>query len=183
MRLALYNRAGYTPGASFVKQILWWFFGAPICRCSLLPSSRVRSFLLRLFGAKIGADVVIKPGVRVKYPWNLSVGDHSWIGEGVWLDNLAPIAIGANSCISQDAYLCTGSHNWSEASFDLIVKPIEIGEQVWIAARSAVGPGVHVAEGVVLTLGSVAVTDLAPWGIYQGNPAQRLKDRRENPAG
>ena len=109
-----------------------------------------------------GRGVVVKPGARIKFPWRLSIGDHSWIGEDAWIDNLAPVAIGADCCLSQGAYLCTGSHDWSRPSFDLLTKPIVVHDGAWIAARAVVGPGVTVGEGAVLCLGSTATRDLTP---------------------
>ena len=144
---------------------------------SWLPGSAHRKLLLRMFGARIGDGVVVKPGLRVKFPWKLQVGNQTWIGEDVWIDNLAPVSIGANCCLSQDAYLCTGSHDWSSATFDLIVRPIEIGDGAWIAARCSIGPGVTVGEGAVLGLGSVATRDLLPWTIYTGAPAAFHRER------
>ena len=89
-----------------------------------LPGSRWRVWLLRLFGSRVGRGVAIKPRVRVKFPWKLSVGDHSWIGECAWIDNLCDVAIGSNCCVSQGAYLCTGNHDWSDPAFALITKPV-----------------------------------------------------------
>jgi putative colanic acid biosynthesis acetyltransferase WcaF len=122
--------------------------------------------------------VDIKPGVRIKFPWRLKIGDHSWIGEDVWIDNLAEVSIGSHCCISQGAYLCTGSHDWTKSSFDLIIRSIHLGDRSWIAARCVVGPGVRAGEGSVLALGSVATEDLAPWSIYTGSPATLTKTRR-----
>lgn len=130
-----------------------------------------------MFGAKIGRSVVVKPGVKVKFPWRLEIGDHSWIGEDAWIDNLAQVSIGSNACISQGAYLCTGSHDWSSATFDLIVKPITIGDGAWVAAKSIVGPGVTVGEGAVLGLGSTTSKDLEPWCVYAGAPAEFIRRR------
>ena len=132
---------------------------------------------MRLFGARIGNGVDIKPRVRIKFPWKLTVGDDSWIGEGVWIDNLADVKIGSHCCISQAAYLCTGSHDWSKPGFDLITASIDIKDGSWICARSIVGPGVATGEGSVLALGSVATRDLAPWSVYSGVPAVRIKTR------
>jgi len=140
-----------------------------------IPSLKCK--LLRQFGAKVGNNVDFKPGVRTTFPWRLEIGDYSWIGEGVWIDNLAPVTIGSHCCISQGAYLCTGSHNWSSKGFDLILKPIVIMDDAWLAAKSIVGPGVTVGEGAVLALGSVATGDLKAGWIYQGNPASPLRER------
>jgi len=104
-------------------------------------------------------------------------GAHSWIGEDVWIDNLAEVTIGSQCCISQGAYLCTGSHDWTRQTFDLITRPIHVADQAWIAARSIIGPGVSVGEGSVLSLGSVATKNLAPWTIYAGTPAAIVKTR------
>ena len=138
---------------------------------SFIPGSLHRRLLLRLFGARIGTGVVIKPGVRVKFPWRLEIGEHSWIGEGVWIDNLAEVKIGAHCCLSQEAYLCTGSHDWSRTTFDLVTAPILIEEGAWIAARAVVAPGVVVGEGAVLGLASLASKSLEARGIYRGVPA------------
>ncbi len=135
-----------------------------------LPGSRWRVLLLRLFGAQIGCVVVIKPGVRVKFPWRLAVGDYSWIGEDVWIDNLAQVNIGAHCCISQGAFLCTGSHDWRDPTFSLITQPIQIEDGAWVAAQAIVAPGVNIGMGAVLGLGSVATSNLEGGWIYLGCP-------------
>jgi acetyltransferase-like isoleucine patch superfamily enzyme len=122
-------------------------------------------------------EPVSGPRSIVKFPWRLEVGDHSWLGEKVWIDNLEKVSIGANCCISQGAYLCTGSHDWSRSTFDLITAPIRIDEGAWIAACSKIAPGVTVGEGAVLGLGSVANEDLQPWTIYLGVPAVCVRAR------
>jgi len=134
--------------------------------------------MLKLFGAKVGKSVVIKPGVKVKFPWRFEIGDFSWIGEGVWIDNLDYVKIGHNACLSQGVYLCTGSHRWDMVEFDLLTRPIVIEDSVWVAAKCNVGPGVTIGEGAVLSFASTAVHDLRPWGIYGGNPAMWMKDRK-----
>ena len=110
-------------------------------------------------------------------PWRLEVGDHTWIGEGVWIDNLAEVRIGAHCCLSQGVYLCTGSHDWSKSTFDLITMPISIHDGAWICAQATIGPGVTVFEGAILGLGSVATSNLDAWGVYQGVPAMLRKWR------
>ena len=176
MRLDTFDNSGFDRGASRGKELLW-LLCCWLLLSSGLPGSGWRATLLRMFGARIGRGVIFKPGVRVKFPWRLIVGDHCWIGEEVWIDNLAEVSLGSHVCVSQGAYFCTGSHDWSKQSFDLIVKPINVGPHAWIAAKSIVAPGGCVGEGAVLGLGSVATHDLEPWTIYGGNPAVRVKLR------
>lgn len=133
--------------------------------------SWLKVWVLRLFGAKIGRGVVIKPGVNVKYPWLLVIGDNSWIGEDVWIDNLTHVTIGSDCCVSQGAMLLCGNHNYRLTTFDLIVKPVTIRDGAWIGAKSVVCPGVTVGRESVLTVGSVATGDLEDGKIYQGVPA------------
>jgi putative colanic acid biosynthesis acetyltransferase WcaF len=177
MHLDLYTVGSYTPGAPFWKQLLWYGLGTPLVRSYWLPFSTFKVLILRCFGAKIGQKVRIKPGVRVKFPWRLAVGDFVWIGENAWLDNIAPIVIESHVCLSQDVYLCTGNHDWSHAEFKLVPAAIYIEEGSWIAARAVIGPGVTVGRGAVLGLGSVAGRSLQPMTIYAGNPAQPIKQR------
>jgi putative colanic acid biosynthesis acetyltransferase WcaF len=133
--------------------------------------------LLRLFGAKIGKGVNIKPRVHVKYPWNLNIGEFTWIGEDVWIDNLVKVDIGSNVCLSQGAMLLTGNHNYKKTTFDLMVGEIVLNDGVWIGAKAVVCPGVTCHEHSVLSVGSIANSDLEARGIYQGNPAQKVKER------
>lgn len=175
-RLALFNSKAFDRGRPASVEALW-ILAQALFVSSFLPGSKHRVALLRLFGAQIGRGVVIKPRVRVKFPWRLTVGDDSWIGEGVWIDNLAEVAVGSNCCISQEAYLCTGSHNWSSERFDLIVRPIAIERGSWVAARAVVGPGVTIHEGAVLGLGSTATGDLEEFSVFTGNPAASTRRR------
>jgi putative colanic acid biosynthesis acetyltransferase WcaF len=157
--------------------LAWFLIGAPVLRCSILPSSGFRRVLLRVFGAKVGAGVILKPGVRVKYPWRLSIGDHSWIGEDCWIDNLGDVVIGANACVSQAVYLCTGNHDWKATHFDLIVSPITLEDGSWIGARATVLGGVRVHRCAIVTAGSVAARDVPAFEIHRGNPAQFVRVR------
>ena len=161
--LSTFHNEWYRPGRSRTVQALWFFLGAPIVRCSLNPSSGLRASILRLFGARIGAGAVLKPGLRIKYPWRLSVGDHTWLGEDCWIDNLADVAIGSHVCISQGAFLCTGNHDWSDPSFALKLGPITIRDGAWVGARALVCPGVKVGKLAILVAGSVARKNLPRW--------------------
>lgn len=180
-QLNQYNNDWYKPGHK-LKILLWYIISLVFFHTQLPFPSRVKRFLLKLFGAKIGRGVVIKPNVHIKYPWKLEIGDYSWIGEKVWLDNLAEIKIGCHCCISQGAYLLTGNHNYKKPSFDLIIGPIFIGDSAWIGAMSTVCPSVIVHDSAVLTVGSIATKNLDEFGIYQGNPAIKIKDRIIEPS-
>ena len=145
-------------------------------RSGLIPVSSVLVFILRLFGAKIGKEVRIKPYIYIHYPWRLTVGDYSWLAE-CRIENLASITIGNNVCISQNAMLLTGNHDYKTINFDLITKPIVLDDGVWIGARAVVCPGITAKSHAILTVGSVATKDLESYSIYQGNPAVKVKDR------
>ncbi|HEX9045952.1 MAG TPA: putative colanic acid biosynthesis acetyltransferase [Verrucomicrobiae bacterium] len=175
--LSRYSPAGFDRGASRVVEALWVLVRCLFFAPALPLPSRFRVFWLRLFGAKVGRGVVIRSGVNIHFPWRLQIGDYVWVGEQCGLLNLAPIVIGNHVCISQRAYLCTGNHNFTSPTFDLMVKPIHLESGAWIGAGGFVGPGVTVGSHAVLTAGSVATTDLQPYGIYRGNPAVKIKDR------
>lgn len=174
--LSKFNNSWYNPGASWLTRVMWYCSNACFFN-SYFPFYSVKIFLLRLFGAKIGRCVVIKPKVNIKYPWNIIVGDNAWIGENVWLDSLGKINIGANSCLSQGAMLITGNHNYKKSEFDLIVGDIIFEEGVWIGTGAIVCAGVTCKSHSVLTAGSVATAHLEAYSIYQGNPAVKIKDR------
>ena len=172
-----FRTTGITRVNQLLIQSLWFFVGLPLLQSSLVPSSSLKVFILRLFGASIGEGARIKPGVRVKYPWRFKTGKHCWIGEDAWIDSLDNITLGNNVCISQGAYLCTGNHNWSDPSFGLITKPISVGDGAWIGARASVGPGVTIGESSIVGFGAV-VTGHVPGGeIHTDNPASFLRHR------
>lgn len=181
VRLDRFSAEGFDRGASRLMEALWVGVGGPILRC-FVPGSGWRVRLLRLFCARIGKGTVWKPGVRVKFPWRLSVGDHCWLGEDVWIDNLAQISLADHVCVSQGAYLCTGNHDWSIESFDLIVEGITLETGVWIGAKTIIGPGTHFEEGAVLTAGSVAVGHKKRYTIYGGNTAVPIAQRQVSPS-
>lgn len=175
--LSKYNNSWLSIGAGKMKVIIWYLVNICFLNCSWNPSSGFRIWLLRFFGAQIGQGVVIKPSVNIKYPWNLSIGDYTWIGENVWIDNLSQVTIGSNVCISQGAMLLCGNHNYKRPTFDLIVKPITIEDGAWVGAQSTVCPGVTMHSHSVLAVGSIASKDLMPYSIYRGNPAVKVAER------
>lgn len=177
VRLDLFTNPEFSRGASRLTELCWVVISGLLVE-SWLPGSGWRRQLLRAFGAQIGEGVVIKPRVRVKFPWRLSIGDHSWIGEGVWIDNLAMVTIGSQCCVSQGAYLCTGSHDWSDRTFRLITRPIELGDGCWMGAKTSLAPGTQVAPGAVLTMGSMANGPIEAWTVHAGVPAKPVRQRK-----
>ncbi|MCX7728396.1 MAG: WcaF family extracellular polysaccharide biosynthesis acetyltransferase [Bacteroidia bacterium] len=173
--LSQYTNKEYNPG-NIIKRMLWYMIGECLVN-SAIPGSCWRVMLLRIFGAKIGKGVVIKPFVKIKYPWLLQIGDYTWIGEQVWIDNLAKVKIGSNACISQGAMLLCGNHNYKKTTFDLIVRGITIEDGAWVGAKSVVCPGVVVKSHSIITVGSVIINNSEPYSIYQGNPAVKIRDR------
>lgn len=182
--LARFQVTGYTPGAGLIRRALWYAVNTLVFASALFPVYGPKRLLLRIFGAHIGSGVVIKPRVHIKHPWRLTVGEHSWIGEGAWIDNLVEISIGSNVCISQGAYLLTGNHDYKDPHFGLIVQGIAIEDGAWVGARAIVCPGVRIGRGAVVTVGSVIQKNTEPFGIYRGNPAERVRERvmRDAPA-
>ena len=158
------------PGAPKLQQVLWFCLGSPLLSARWLPGSAWRVLLLRVFGARIGSGCRIKPGLRVKFPWRLLVGEACWLAEDAWLDNLAPITLGDRVCISQSAYLCTGNHDFRSPGFELRLGPITIGSNAWIAACAVLAPGTNVGPGAVVALGAVVSGTVESGSIVRGNP-------------
>ena len=175
--LAIFNNSWYSPGTGITKRILWYFVNLFFFVNPLNPFSSIKIWLLRLFGAKIGRGVNIKPTVNIKYPWFLSIGDYAWIGEKVWIDNLAQVTIGSNACLSQGSLLLCGNHNYKTPAFDLVIGPITLEEGVWIGANAVVCAGVTCKSHSILSVGSIATKSLESYSIYQGNPAIKIRDR------
>ncbi len=157
--------------------ISWYFVSLILFENGYFPYSKMKILILKLYGAQIGEGCVLKPKIKLKFPWKLKLGNNVWIGEHVWIDNLDWVTLGNNVCISQGAYLLTGSHNLNSISFDLILKPILIDDGVWICAKSVVLPGINCKLNSVLAAGSVAKHDLESNSIYSGIPAALIKTR------
>ncbi|MCB2218520.1 MAG: WcaF family extracellular polysaccharide biosynthesis acetyltransferase [Desulfobulbaceae bacterium] len=175
--LSKYNNDWFDAGAGVIKRSLWFVINVLLYINPLNPFSSVKVLFLKWFGAKIGRGVVIKPSVNIKYPWKLQIGDYTWVGERVWIDNLEKIKIGNNCCLSQGAMLLCGNHNFEHPTFDLIVLPITLENGVWIGAQSIVTGGVTCHSHAMLVVQSTASSDLDAYGIYRGNPAKKIKDR------
>lgn len=176
MHLDQFDNSGFDRGRPRWVEALWNLVQGLVFG-SWIPGSAWRAWLLRVFGASVGKGVVIKPHVRVKFPWKLQLGDHSWVGERAWIDNLDEVRIGNHCCLSQGVYLCTGNHRWDSERFDLVVAPIEIQDYCWLGAMARVAPGVTCEEGAVLSMGGLATSRLQAWFIHEGIPAEAVKPR------
>lgn len=178
MELDLANYRNRHSWLSKVARLLWgavWLFlfrPTPRGVCNVW-----RSFLLRLFGAKIGKGCHILPTARIWQPWKLTMGDYSCLSENVDCYAVDQIIIGAQVVISQGAFLCCASHDIASPIMELTYKPIIIDSQAWVAARAFVGPGVHIGEGAVVGACAVVTKDVAPWTVVAGNPAKVIKTR------
>ncbi|MEI2709125.1 MAG: WcaF family extracellular polysaccharide biosynthesis acetyltransferase [Chitinophagaceae bacterium] len=158
-------------GASKITQLMWYFINIIIFKSSLPFPSSFKGFILKLFGADLGKGIRFKPCINIKYPWKLSIGDDCWVGEQVWIDNLEPVRIGSNCCLSQGTLLLTGSHDAMRSSFDYTSGLIILEDGVWLGAKSIVTSGVTCGLNSVLGAGSVADRNLEKNVIYKGNPA------------
>lgn len=146
-------------------------------RFSPRPCFAWRCFILCCFGARIGREVHVYATAHVYFPWNLTIGDFSAIGEEALIYNLGPVTIGSRVTISHRAHICAGTHDYTRADLPLLKPPITIGDQAWVCAEAFVGPGVRIGEGAIVGARAVAVRDVPPWTIVAGNPAVPIKQR------
>jgi len=160
-----------------VRRVLW-AFGRFFFRFSPRPCFGWRRFVLRCFGAKVGAHVNTYSSTRIYFPWNLAVGDWSAIGEDVLIYNLGPVTLGEKVTVSHRAHLCAGTHDYTQPDMPLLKLPIEIGSQAWICTEAFVGPGVVVGKGAVVGARAVVMQHVEPWTVVAGNPAREIKKRK-----
>lgn len=172
------DHSWYNKGAGIAKRTLWYYTDLLLVRPSVIPFMAFKVLILRVFGAKIGKRICLKPNVHIKSPWNLTIGCDCWIGEGVWIDNLDKVTIGNNVCISQGAMLLTGNHDYTDGTMPYRNAPIIVEDGSWIGAKTVVCPGVTVHEGAILTVGSIATKNMEAWMVYQGNPATKIRERK-----
>lgn len=175
--LSAFRNPEYSPGRGLLTRTLWYYCSLLLFESGWLPNSGIKVKILRLFGARIGLGVNIKPHVRIKYPWRLEIGDYCWIGQGVWIDNIEDVTIGDHVCVSQLAYFCTGSHDHHSPAFDLIAKPIVVETGAWIAARATLLGGVTIHANAIAAAGAVVVKSIPVATIVGGNPAREIGQR------
>jgi putative colanic acid biosynthesis acetyltransferase WcaF len=176
--LSLFDNSDFDRGAPRAVEAAWVIIRSAIFENGPFRLDGLRRNVLLKFGARIGTGGVLRRGLRITFPWRLEVGDNCWLGEDAWLLNLAAIRLGANVCISQRAFLCTGNHDWSSRSLALTTAPITVEDGAWIGAAAFVGPGVTIGTECVVTAGSVVTHDLPPHTICSGNPCRPVKDRK-----
>lgn len=164
-------------GKSKLYVQFWWLVQATLINCSPQVFYRWRRFWLRLFGAQIGKKVLIRPSVKITYPWKVYIGDYSWIGDDVVLYSLGEIEIGSNTVISQKSYLCTGSHDYTKESFDIFTKKITIGDSCWLATDVFVAPGITISDGAIVGARSSVFSDIDANTINAGSPSKMIKKR------
>ena len=179
--LSRFDNSWYQHGAGIVKRTVWYFVNALFFINPCFPFRSPKPYLLRWFGAKVGRGVVIHPGVNIKFPWKLRIGDHVWIGQRAWLDNIDQLTIGDNVVISQGAMIIQGSHDYKRVDYPTLHKPVVLEEGSWVGAGAMVMLGVTLRSHAVLGAGSVATKDLEPYTIYRGNPALPVRERVIDP--
>lgn len=160
---------------------LWWLVQSTVFGFSPQFMYGFRRFLLRLFGARVGKGVLIRPSARITYPWKVSIGDRAWVGDDAVLYSLGEITIGEDSVVSQKCYLCAAGHDYTKPGFDIYAEKVVVGRQVWIATDVFVAPGVEIGDGAVIGARSSVFGDLPPYMVCYGSPAKPVRKREASP--
>jgi len=178
VRLSQFNPSeGGNRGVRKITELTWYLIKVIFFLSAIPYPNKLKLFFLKLFGAKVGIGINIKPRVNIHMPWKLEVGDYTWIGEEVFILNFEMVKIGNNACISQRAFLCGGNHDYRDPSFRYLNGPITIEDGAWVGASCFVGPGVIIGLDAVVSAGTVVTSNLQPGSIYKGNPAKFVKKR------
>jgi len=173
---------GLDRGRSKSFEMVWYVFKCVFFLSPLPWPTKLKCSLLRMFGAKVGVGVNIKPRVNIHFPWKLELGDWCWLGEEVFILNFEPIRIGPHSCISQRVFLCGGNHDFRDPAFRFRNGPIVVGAGAWVGAQCFVGPGVEIGQEAVCVAGSIVTKSLLGNVIYAGNPAKEIGTRWKDTA-
>ncbi|NDJ16520.1 hormogonium polysaccharide biosynthesis acetyltransferase HpsU [Myxacorys almedinensis] len=172
VNLQKYDQSWFDRGRPGWIVLLWWLVQAIAFPLTPQPLNTLRCRILRLFGAKIGKGVLIRPTARFTYPWKVEIGDYSWIGDDVVFYSLDRIHVGEHCVISQKTYLCTGSHDLSDPNFGLVTGAIAIGSGVWIATDCFVAPDVKVGANAVVGARSSVFSSLPESQVCWGTPCR-----------
>ena len=165
------------PRAILARRLAWALVQATLYKWSFHTSNNWRAFLLRSFGAQVGPRCTIRRTSRVYYPWKLKMGALSCLGDDVTVYNLGEVTLEDRATISQEAYVCAGTHDYTKLTMPLLTPPIVLKADSWVCARAFIGPGVTVGEGAIVGAAAVAMKDVPDWTIVAGNPARHIKDR------
>ncbi|WP_013323205.1 hormogonium polysaccharide biosynthesis acetyltransferase HpsU [Gloeothece verrucosa] len=176
--LRKYDQAGFDRGRPGWLILIWWLVQAMVFPLSLHNLNAIRCWMLRLFGAKIGKGVIIRPTARFTYPWKVEIGDNCWIGDDVVIYSLDWIKIGTQAVISQKCYLCTGSHDIEDEAFRLMTAPINIGNGAWIATDCFIAPGVNIGANAVIGARSSVFSNIPSQQVAWGTPCRPRYERQ-----
>ncbi len=171
------SKIGLDRGVSKTKEILWYFTKIIFFLSPLPFPSFIKVFLLKIFGASVGKNLVIKPRVNIHFPWKLDIGNHVWIGEEVFLLNFEKLTIGNNVCISQRAFICGGNHDYLDPTMPYRNGPISLKDGCWVGANSFVGPNVVIGTDAIVSAFTIISKSIPENTIYAGNPAKYIKQR------
>ncbi len=178
-RLYVVRLKSAAPKLMLVRRLMWSFVQATLYRWSFHTFNRWRAMLLRLFGAKIGHGCLLRRTSTVYYPWLLEMGSVCCLGDMAQIYNLGKVTLGDRVTISQEAYICAGSHDYTDLTMPLLTPPVVLKDDCWICARAFVGPGVTIGEGAIVGAVAVAMRDVPDWTIVAGNPAKFIKVREK----
>lgn len=168
------------PFSDYLLRIPWTIAKYSIWKLAWHRFSFLRMLILKLFRADTHLSSLAHGSTDILRPWDIKFGKYSSLGPRVKIYNLRRIEIGENTVISQDVYLCGGTHDYKQSSFPLLRKNIIIGDKVWICAGAFIGPGVTIGEGAIIGARAVVTKDVEPWTIVGGNPAKFIKKRAIN---
>ncbi|MGK7940550.1 MAG: hormogonium polysaccharide biosynthesis acetyltransferase HpsU [Crocosphaera sp.] len=178
--LRQYDQSWYDRGRPGWYILLWWLVQSIAFPLSLHNGNGFRCWLLRRFGANIGKKVIIRPTARFTYPWKVTIGNYSWIGDDVVFYSLETINIGSQTVISQKCYLCTGSHDFRDKAFNLVVNPITVGNGVWVATDCFIAPGVTIGANAVIGARSSVFKTIPAEMVAWGTPCRSHYSRIMN---
>ena len=170
-------KLGLNRGRSKFQEVVWYVVKCFLFLTPLPFPSGLKCCVLRWFGARIGNGVVIKPRVNIHFPWKLSIGDHAWIGEEVFILNFEPVTIGAHCCISQRVFLCAGNHDYRQPDMRYRNRPVTVEDGAWVGAQSFVAPGVTIGSEAVISAGSVVTRNQPAGMVCAGNPCVPVRSR------